>query len=514
MANGGTRLEGRAGSTTQSGISHPGLASRPAYYRDAAAGPQSCFLSLTLSQVSLLVCTAVLSLSLLATDRNCGKTRLQKHGVCNFACLAPLVVPFFQPPTPKKEASHFQFPGSLLTLSSPPVLATSCTCLAQGGVGTHEAETVSLTPALSLACSPRVCCLTVPGLLIRLPMPAAANALLASRMEHNQEPGALLAQHCGSAVIDTFVSSPKTSSEKMMGDAFWLSSPSSFNVGLDSPQLAAAQVTLAALAPWWEQWQTIVLWSAGLLPIFSSLPARGSKQEQPAMTDVASLANHPPDSRFPPPINAQSMGRVNSELAQMFPPTAADSESFWQTNRVMNASASHPSLGKADGSPHQEHLHNRHLIFILLLPGKGPSEQYTTTNTSTRKELVTLPSSKSTHLDRPGKPLAAVLPCVVSLISNEPATSWLGACAIESRLVTTTSIQHKANPKVSNKRNVAIAAARKGCAPERQQAAPPRETPHSPCPALPNPGWFGLAAHACPLTLSPTFLSPNFDERK
>ncbi|KAK1448149.1 hypothetical protein CCUS01_11893 [Colletotrichum cuscutae] len=50
----------------------------------------------------------------------------------------------------------------------------------------------------------------------------------------------------------------------MTGDAFWLSSPSSFNVGLDSPQLAAAQVTLAALAPWWEQWQTIVLWSAGL----------------------------------------------------------------------------------------------------------------------------------------------------------------------------------------------------------------------------------------------------------
>ncbi|KAI3540734.1 hypothetical protein CABS01_03131 [Colletotrichum abscissum] len=98
----------------------------------------------------------------------------------------------------------------------------------------------------------------------------------------------------------------------MTGDAFWLSSPSSFNVGLDSPQLAAAKVTLAALAPWWEQWQTIVLWSAGLLPIFSSLPARGSKQEQPAMTDVASLANHPPDSRFPPPINAQSMGE--SEL--------------------------------------------------------------------------------------------------------------------------------------------------------------------------------------------------------
>lgn len=166
--------------------------------------------------------------------------------------------------------------------------------------------------------------------------------------------------------------SPKPSSEKKMGGAFWSSSPSSFNVGLDSPQLAAAKSSSPPLPPIGNNGKRLYCGLQAFSPIFSSLPSRGSKHEQQAQTDVASLANHPPDSRFPPPINAQSMGGAKSELAQMFPPTAADSESCWQTNRVMNASArsaptphppppsqllSHPSLGKAAaGSPHQERL--------------------------------------------------------------------------------------------------------------------------------------------------------------
>ncbi|KAK1540001.1 uncharacterized protein CCOS01_01315 [Colletotrichum costaricense] len=65
----------------------------------------------------------------------------------------------------------------------------------------------------------------------------------------------------------------------MTGDAFWLSSPSSFNVGLDSPQLAAAQVTLAALAPWWEQWQTIVRSTVVCRPFAHLLLLAGARVE-------------------------------------------------------------------------------------------------------------------------------------------------------------------------------------------------------------------------------------------
>ncbi|OHE96819.1 hypothetical protein CORC01_07965 [Colletotrichum orchidophilum] len=90
---------------------------------------------------------------------------------------------------------------------------------------------------------------------------------------------------------------------------------------------------------------------------------RGSKHVQLPSLPLC-LANHPAGSRFPPPINAQSMREeVNLGPAQMFP-TAADSESFWQTNRVMNASAgsaptpsSHRSATRHWGScwqPHQE----------------------------------------------------------------------------------------------------------------------------------------------------------------
>ncbi|KAG7058192.1 hypothetical protein JMJ77_0005570 [Colletotrichum scovillei] len=205
------------------------------------------------------------------------------------------------------------------------------------------------------------------------------------RPRHNQEPGALLAQHCGNTVLSTrcnrrltsllrghryvrFV--PKNQLREEDGGrvlvVFTLVVQRWFGLSTTS----GSQVTLAALASRWEQWQTIIPWSADLLPIFSSLPARGSKQERQARRQTLPLLPiiHPiPDVH---PLSMRNRwGKVNSELAQMFPPTAADSESFWQTNRVMNASA------RSAPTPHPSHPPNcsatRHWGKLLAAPTKN-----------------------------------------------------------------------------------------------------------------------------------------------
>lgn len=234
-------MQGRAGSTTQSGISHPGLASRPAYYRDAAAGPQSCSLSLKSLSLSFscvpqyflsLSCVMIFHSSLsslfprgrivshpLGRQTATVKNTTPEAWRLQLCCLAPLSYLFSATDPQKKRLPTFNsrvpsspcpHPRSWQHLALvwrkavwEPMRRRQSVCERKrdGGreVGKYSLQRpgkmclrrpglcgspgTALTFALSLACSPRVCCLTVPGLLVRLRMPAPANALLASRME-------------------------------------------------------------------------------------------------------------------------------------------------------------------------------------------------------------------------------------------------------------------------------------------------------------------------------------------